>query len=251
MKLIHQEQTEHHDISVWDTAELYGERGRFRILQFSEDAVQGAVDLDRPERILFEYPRAMIHLMEYNQPEFEKIFMIGHGIGTIANYLPDRSVVTAELDAGVVEISRQWFGSRTDHVIIGDGRLILEQEEDESLDYLLLDAFSADGTPGHLVSDAFFTMVYSKLVPGGAVLMNLAGRTRYDHTISSVYTTLQSVFPYTTAFLLPSSTGMDIRNYLLAGSMSPLRYQSRHLAGFEEIHLQPGLILTDEAPPHA
>lgn len=72
------------EIQVYETTELYGERGRFRVLQFSGDAIQGALDLDHPRRVVFEYPRAMIHLMEAGEPYFEDVFLIGHGIGTIA-----------------------------------------------------------------------------------------------------------------------------------------------------------------------
>lgn len=58
------EQNNDQEITVMDTQELYGEKGNFRVLQFSNEAIQGAMDLDQPERILFEYPRAIIHLVE-------------------------------------------------------------------------------------------------------------------------------------------------------------------------------------------
>jgi spermidine synthase len=112
-----------YEITVYDTTELYGEKGKFRVMQFSKEALQGALDLNNPERIVFEYPRAMIHLMEFNDPSFNDVFVIGHGIGTIAGYFSEKRFKVAELDDKVVELSKLCFGYRKDNVIVGDGRL--------------------------------------------------------------------------------------------------------------------------------
>ena len=37
------------EITVVDSSELYGEKGNFRVLQFSNEAIQGALDLDLPQ----------------------------------------------------------------------------------------------------------------------------------------------------------------------------------------------------------
>lgn len=132
------------EITVYDANHLYGEIGKYRLLQFSDDAVQGAIDLKNPKRIVLEYPRAMIHLMESNDPSFKNMFIIGHGIGTIAGHYSDRQVMVAEIDEKVVELSREYFNYRNDNVVIGDGRQILSKVEAASLDYIIVDAFTKE-----------------------------------------------------------------------------------------------------------
>ncbi|WP_228745118.1 spermidine synthase [Paenibacillus sp. S150] len=234
------------EIQVYDTTELYGEKGRFRVLQFSGDAIQGALDLDRPRRVVFEYPRAMIHLMEAGEPFFEDVFVIGHGIGTIAGYFAEKRFKTAEVNAEVVRLSRQHFGCSQDNIIVGDGRSILEGEPDSRYDYILLDAFTADGTPRHLISSEFFALARSKLNSRGSLIMNLMGRSEKDRLICAIHTTLSGSFPYIKAFALPSEGTADIRNIIIMGSGRPIRCQARQLAGFVEIALEQGHVIRDQ-----
>ncbi len=236
---------EGHEIQVYDTTELYGERGRFRVLQFSGDAIQGALDLNHPRRVVFEYPRAMIHLMEAGGSLFEDVFVIGHGIGTIAGYFAEKRFKTAEISAEIVALSRQHFGCSQDNVIVGDGRSILEGEPDHRYDYILLDAFTAEGTPRHLLSSEFFALVLSKLNSRGSMIMNLMGRSEKDRLMGAIHTTLSGQFPYIKAFALPSEGTADVRNILIMGSVKPIRYQARHMAGFVEITLGQGHLIRD------
>ncbi|WP_336785796.1 hypothetical protein [Paenibacillus sp. MMO-177] len=96
---------------VGDVNELFGKKGNFRVLQFSDTLVQGALDLDDPQRIVFEYPRAIIHLLEHNHSRLERVFQIGHGIGTIARHFPGARFKTAELDKRIVLASERYFES--------------------------------------------------------------------------------------------------------------------------------------------
>ncbi|WP_438496763.1 spermidine synthase [Paenibacillus sp. IHBB 3054] len=233
------------EIQVYETTELYGERGRFRVLQFSGDAIQGALDLDHPRRVVFEYPRAMIHLMEAGEPYFEDVFLIGHGIGTLAGYFAEKRFKVAEVNAEVVKLSRQHFGYSQDNVIVGDGRRILEGEPERRYDFILLDAFTADGTPRHLVSSEFFALARSKLNSRGSIIMNLMGRSEKDRMIGAIHTTLAEEFANIKAFALPSEGTADIRNIIIMGSGKPIRYQARQMAGFVEVTLGQGHVIRD------
>jgi spermidine synthase len=151
LHILFKELSNNHEITVYDTDELYGERGRFRVLQFSDGAVQGAMDCNNTERIVLEYPRAIIHLMECNNPSFEDVFVIGHGIGTVAGCFSEKRCKVAEVDEKVVEASKRFFSYPNTNVLIGDGRHILERETSHSYDYIILDAFTGKGTPQHLI----------------------------------------------------------------------------------------------------
>ncbi|AIQ63632.1 spermidine synthase [Paenibacillus stellifer] len=245
MKVLHKTVDEGCEIVVADTDELYGEKGRFRVLQFSEELVQGALDLDRPDRIVFEYPRAILHLMEWNHPGYEDVFIIGHGIGTLSGAISGKNVTTAELSQAVADLSRIYFGSTEGRIAIGDGRRLLEREDDGSFDHIVLDAFSGSGTPPHLISRGMFALAAKKLNNRGMLIMNAAGRGKNDRLIRSVHSTLASVFPHSLAFILPSPDPAAPKNVILAGARKPIVFKTRLMAGFTEIVLPPGELIRD------
>ncbi|MDM5278680.1 fused MFS/spermidine synthase [Paenibacillus silvae] len=242
MKVLYRDKSEQHELTVYDTRRLYGEQGQFRVLQFSDDAVQGALDLERPSRIVLEYPRAMLHLMERNDPQYNRVFVVGHGIGTIPSYLADRQVKVAELDAEVVRLSQHFFGYTGPDVRIGDGRELLEQEKSGTYDYVVIDAFSAAGTPEQFTNQSFFAMVKGKLDADGAVLLNVFGRSGNDKLVNAIYTTLGTQFNYTRAFALPTEPN-EVQNRILIGSHRPIDVHIKQMAGFVEQRLEEGHII--------
>lgn len=245
MRVLYRNKSEQHELTVYDTKRLYGEKGRFRVLEFSNAAVQGAMDLDEPARMVLEYPRAIVHLMERNDPAFDKVFVVGHGIGTLPTYLSDREVKVAELDAEVAELSRTLFGYQGNSVLIGDGRELLGHEPAETYDYIIIDAFTATGTPKQFISSDFFAMVKDKLDSDGAVILNVFGRAGNDRLVNAIYTTLQGRFAYTRAFALPAETADEVQNRILMGSHHPIDFQLRHMAGFVEQEPEEGYIIVD------
>ncbi|GFZ98363.1 hypothetical protein GCM10008018_50770 [Paenibacillus marchantiophytorum] len=245
MQLLAREISNNHVISVYETSELYGDKGHFRVLQFSNEAIQGAIDVTNPARILFEYPRAIIHLMEVNHPSFEDVFVIGHGIGTIASHFSDKRFVIAELDEKVVELSRRFFGYSRDNVRVGDGRDLLASEHPGTYDCIIVDAFTSSGTPRHLTSLEFFQVALDKLHPGGALIMNLFGIGIQDRYIQAIHTTLREAFAYTKVFLLRADGGRDVTNMIFIGQDNPIDYSARHLAGFTETTLEQGYVIRE------
>lgn len=248
MRLLTRQWSALQEISVVETDRLDGRPGRYRLLQFADEAIQGAMDLQDPGRIVLEYPRAMIHLMEYNRPSFDRVFVLGHGIGSLAGFYPEKRFKVAEIDERVVALSRAYFGYAPDNVAIGDGRALLEAEPPAAFDYIVLDAFHAKGTPVHLRTLEFFALTREKLAPGGALLMNVMARAGRDAMAAAILTTLGEVYPCTQAFVLPGARdgAADLRNLLLAGSDTPLRFQQKELAGFVETTLEPGYCLRDK-----
>lgn len=247
MNLLASHGTGEEQILVYETNTLFDEKGSFRVLQFADEAVQGAIDLRQPERILFEYPRALIHLIEHNRNhkhESSDLFIIGHGVGTISSYFSKQSCVTAEINETVVQLSREYFGWNGNHMLIGDGRLLLEQER-RQYDYIVLDAFTSKGIPQHLSTVQFFELASSKLKQNGALLINVTSKGKQDVRSNAVYSTLQSAFPHTYAFTLQSAKERDIRNSILIGSNVIMRYRLRSMAGFVPYIPEAGYVMYD------
>jgi SAM-dependent methyltransferase len=111
-----------------------------------------------------------------------RIAVLGLGVGTMASYASrDQHVTFYEIDPSVEPIARGYFtflprcGPHCD-VVIGDGRLQLAREPDGVFDLLLLDAFSSDSVPAHLVSREALQMYLAKLKPDGLLLFHVSNR---------------------------------------------------------------------------
>ncbi len=61
-------------------------------------------------------------------------------------------------------------------VIVGDARLTVTREPDGLFDVLLIDAFSSDAIPVHLMTREAITAYLAKLAPGGILVMHITNR---------------------------------------------------------------------------
>lgn len=110
--------------------------------------------------------------------------IVGLGTGTLACYGRATDDVTVyEIDPLVVTIARdaRLFTYLRDcppktRVIVGDARLSLVAAPDSSIDVLLLDAFSSDAIPAHLVTREALALYLRKLRPGGVIAFHISNR---------------------------------------------------------------------------
>lgn len=108
--------------------------------------------------------------------------VVGLGAGTLAVYgSAGDSLRFYELDASVIELSRRDFSFLRDSaasvsVIPGDGRVSLAREAPQGFDALVLDAFSSDAVPVHLLTREAFEVYVKHLAPEGVLLANVANR---------------------------------------------------------------------------
>ncbi len=112
----------------------------------------------------------------------QRFGVLGLGTGTMAAYADKtRHVTFFEIDPSVEPIARQFFtflprcGPNCD-VIVGDGRLQLERTPNGSFDLLLLDAFSSDSVPTHLLSREAVQLYLQKLAPDGVLMFHVSNR---------------------------------------------------------------------------
>jgi predicted O-methyltransferase YrrM len=112
----------------------------------------------------------------------QRIGVIGLGSGSMAAYASaDLHVVFFEIDPSVEKLAREYFTflprcMADCDVQIGDGRLELAKAEDASFDLLMLDAFSSDSIPPHLVSREALELYLAKLAPHGILLFHTSNR---------------------------------------------------------------------------
>lgn len=117
-------------------------------------------------------------------PKPRRIGAVGLGAGTVSAYLePGDRLTYYEIDADIERIARSWFTFIGDsageiRVVIGDGRLSLQKEagSTEKYDLLLVDAFSGDGIPTHLLTAEAIRIYLERLTERGILLFHLSNR---------------------------------------------------------------------------
>jgi uncharacterized membrane protein len=120
----------------------------------------------------------------FRHGDFGAVGAIGLGAGTVAAYgEPGMSFTFFEIDAEVAEIAttRSFFTYIADseadvEIIVGDGRLEMAEQPKASYDLIILDAFSSDSVPVHLLTVEAMRTYADRLRPGGVLAVNVSNR---------------------------------------------------------------------------
>jgi protein-L-isoaspartate O-methyltransferase len=110
------------------------------------------------------------------------VAVIGLGVGTCATYFQEgESLTFYELDPAIVNIAQNLFTYLVDcpakvKMVVGDARLQLEQAPEHSYDIILVDAFSSDAIPTHLLTREALSLYEEKLAPQGTLVFHTSSR---------------------------------------------------------------------------
>jgi hypothetical protein len=112
------------------------------------------------------------------------VAVIGLGTGALACYrVPGENWTFFEIDDAVERIARdaRHFHYLSDcgvgtRVVLGDGRLSLKAMPDRTYDLLVIDAFSSDSVPTHLLTREALDLYLRKLKPHGIILANISNK---------------------------------------------------------------------------
>jgi hypothetical protein len=116
-----------------------------------------------------------------------RVGLIGLGVGSLATYAErGQSFTFYEIDPVVARIAENQGlftyladareRGATVEIVLGDGRLELGRAPDGALDLVVLDAYSSDVIPVHLLTREAFALYLAKLAPHGTILMNVSNR---------------------------------------------------------------------------
>lgn len=163
------------------------------------DMNQTCMDLRDPRRLVFNYTRmSFAGLLLNSQPK--RILVAGLGGGTIPTVMhelfADAHIDVLEVDDAVLRVARDFFNFREDERMVAhvvDARVFIKRAalRGVSYDYIVLDAFSGEYIPEHMLTREFLEEVRQILTPDGVVVANTFSTSRlYDH--ESV--TYQAVF---------------------------------------------------------
>jgi hypothetical protein len=121
-------------------------------------------------------------LRHFPRQQNQRIGLLGLGIGTITAYgKPGDYIRVYEINPQVKRIAEDPFtyvaNSRAKiDIVMGDGRLSMENEPPQDFDILIMDAFSSDAVPVHLLTKEAFEIYQRHLKPDGAILVNISNR---------------------------------------------------------------------------
>lgn len=217
-EVIHEERSRYRDITVT-------EEGNRRCMLFNVhrgDRNQTCKFVDDPDRLVFDYTRMSFAGLLLN-PEPESVLVIGLGGGSIpmafADLFPEARIDVVEVDEAVVRVAEEFFGfaeTGNMRVVVEDGRPFIKRAGLRGIryDYIVLDAFSGDYIPEHMLTMEFLEEVKTIMTEDSVLVANTFSTSRlYDH--ESV--TYQRVFNEFFNFKLPTSG-----NRIIIAQLSPL-----------------------------
>ena len=225
---------------------------------------ESSMKLSDPGALTVEYTKLMTVGLAY-AAKAERILEIGLGGGRTVTYLnaslPDSAILAVEIDKDVVDLAKKYFGFKESgrmRAVVADGRSFLMRDNDR-WDIILIDAYRGPFVPFHLLTKEFYTLVKSRLAPGGVVVQNIEPSTML---FDSATATLHSVFPSVDLYdgggnvVAVAYDGPSMRQADLMARASAmqtrrnLRYDLRTIvAGRRVLNRPTGKILTDDFAP--
>jgi spermidine synthase len=171
--------------------------GQFRILKHGtiEHGAQRIRDADgkpvtgRPQAITYYHDRSpMAQGLRAAEAKAGSapinVAVVGLGTGTFACQVRGSDTLTYfEIDPAVVRIAQdpKRFSFLKEckpdaKFVIGDARLTLADQPDGQFDFLLIDAFSSDAIPTHLLTKEAMAIYKQKVKPDGIVLVHISNK---------------------------------------------------------------------------
>ncbi len=121
-------------------------------------------------------------LRNLERPAGRKIAVIGLGAGMLTVYGGPRDHFTFyEINPAVVDMARNQFTYLNESrapvdIVLGDARLALQRVPAASFDILIVDAFSGDAIPVHLLTREAFDLYFKVLKPDGVLLLHISNQ---------------------------------------------------------------------------
>src|SRR6185369_8974811 len=130
-------------------------------------------------------PLGQVFAVYNGKPSIKPVAATGLGAGTIGTYAaPGQEWDFYDIDPAIVRIASdpRYFTFLSDctkaqyHVILGDARLRLREAPAGKYGLLIMDAFSSDSVPAHLLTTEAMNLYLDKLSPDGVLAFHISNR---------------------------------------------------------------------------
>ncbi|HPR63287.1 MAG TPA: fused MFS/spermidine synthase [Thermoanaerobaculia bacterium] len=187
------------------TADSY--YGNLQVIDFSygpihtrelmiDGLVQGGIDM-RSRLSIYPYSYYLQLIPISMKPQGDRCLVIGLGAGIVATWYGHQGITTdvVDIDSEVIRIAREYFQfGATGEVASEDARYFLAKSN-KTYDYIILDAFTGDSTPSHLLTLEALTLVKQRMAGDGIAAMNIIGSLDHNsYMTKSVIKTIRHVF---------------------------------------------------------
>lgn len=121
-------------------------------------------------------------IRKYNNNKQIKMGVIGLGAGSIASYGNEGDIINFyEIDPKVSTIAQKFFtflphSKAKVKTILGDGRLSLKRTTPQNYDILVIDAFTGDSIPIHLLTKEALNLYLSNIKKDGIILIHISNK---------------------------------------------------------------------------
>lgn len=185
----------------------------YTILRLNEG--QGQHSIYSPDTLQYNGPWDQFLVSPYFYPnrkpsDIKRVAIVGLAAGTTARQMTavygNIPIDGYELDPKIVEVGQKYFGMTMPNlnIIIGDGRLNLEQSE-YKYDIIAVDAYRPPYIPPHMTTQEFFQIIASHLTDDGVLTINSASVPGDRRLINGLATTMATVFPSIYTVDIPGS----------------------------------------------
>lgn len=148
--------------------------------------IHGEQYLDGPLRIqpvtYYGVSSGVGRVMDVKRDGARKVAVIGLGAGTMAAFgKAGDEYRFYEINPQILEVANTEFSYLRDSKatiarVLGDARLSLEREDGHGFDVMVIDAFSSDSVPMHLLSAEAMEVYLKHLAPDGVIAFNVTNR---------------------------------------------------------------------------
>lgn len=227
---------------VYEKETLYShldviDRGNIRTL-YLDSNIHSQMYKNKPEELVNTYTKYFHLGFLFNPNAKDVLFIGGGGFSGPKNFLSTYSDVridVVEIDPDVISAAREYFNLPVDNdgsrlmIYNDDARNFLSKTE-KTYDLIILDAFSKNYVPFHLMTLEYFQLLDKKLTSDGVIISNNIGSMTGDRSdiIRAVYKTISQVFPSVYVFPTEHNSG-TLQNIMLAAMKTPIEYSKNEL----------------------
>ena len=147
--------------------------------------LHGIESLDKTKTV-YSYYNAIADIYESNKQYFKQnpYAIAGLGAGTLIHMAsPNQEVDMFEIDPDIIEIAKnpEFFtylssSKAKQRFYVGDARLEMRKVDDNRYGLIIIDAFSSDAIPMHLMTKQAFELYESKVKSDGVIAIHISSR---------------------------------------------------------------------------
>jgi spermidine synthase len=164
-------------VDQWGQVHVMSDSSNY-YLTFGSGGQQSGMQVNQPDRLLFQYTQAMMLSLLFT-PKAKSAILLGLGAGSIAKSLlvsDDKiTLIAVELRQKVKEIAHQWFYlPETDRLEVKiDDAFKFIKENKRTTDLVFVDLYLDNGIQKLLSSADFIQQCYDALNNNGTLVLNL------------------------------------------------------------------------------